>query len=111
MTYCMFFGFNLAPGTPLSTLDAALSDFAERLIAKGLLTSITPIGVRHRHPVLDTASMVEPDYFATMHFAGRAQADTAVTHFYGPPGATEDLHRSVIALTRDAIFLCYETAH
>ena len=111
MAYHMFFGFNLAPGTTIDAAGEALRAFADRMIAAGKLVSVTPIGQRHRHPILDTAKGIDLDYFVTMTFRDLAQANASVKHIYGRSEPTDSLHNSVIGLLTDAVFLCVESPH
>ncbi len=111
MAYHMFFGFNLAPGTTVDTAEEALRVFSDRMIAANRLVSTTPIARRHRHPVLDTAQFINLDYFVTMTFRDRMQANASVKQIYGRSEPTDSLHNTVIGLLTDAVFLCVESPH
>lgn len=111
MAYHMFFGFNLTPGVDPAEAGTALRRLADRLIGMGLLVSVTPVFKRSAHPVLDTAGDMPQSYFATMSFRDRTQADASVAHIHDWSDPTDSLHKSVIGLTTDQVFICFEELH
>ena len=100
--------FNLADGVTISHFDASLRQFSDALKRQGLLSSTGPIGRRHRHPVMDTDSERDHEYFFLMNFAGLAQCDEAVTQFQGGNTDMEPDHRELQTMIRDPVFICWE---
>ena len=108
MAYHMHFGFNLAEGVERDDVAVELALFNARMVELGLMEGTSPLGVRHRHPVLDTAADSPHDYFVTMRFRDLSQADAAVALFQsGGLGAVVP-HARLIRMTRDAVFICYQ---
>ena len=111
MTYHMFFGFNLSPGADVRQAARSLENLTRHLVEIDLLQSVTPLQIRDRHPVLDTANDMTQTYFATMTFRDRAQADACVAHVYEWSDPTDHLHKGFIGLTTDQVFICFEDQH
>lgn len=108
MAYHMLFSFNLAEGVSASDIARELRRFDAEMVGLGLMEATSPLGKRHRHPVLDTATGNPHEFFAKMRFRDLAQANAAVTLFQSDGIGAVAPHVRLIRMTRDAIFLCFE---
>jgi len=100
--------FNLQPGAALEEFQHALDDFAQLMKAEDLVSSIGPIGRRHRHEIMDTDEERNHEYFFITSFRDRAHCDLAVEHIMPHTEPADASHRSVYAKIRDPVFICFE---
>ena len=107
MPYHMFFGFNLRNDVRFETAQRGLDELTDALVAANVMQSTSTISKRDRHPVLDTASNINSEYFTTMTFADRKEADAAVKLIYARIDTTDRPHESFIEMVDDPFFLCF----
>ncbi|MCU9847556.1 DUF6614 family protein [Defluviimonas sp. D31] len=108
MAYHMHTIFNLKPGIAEPDFAAALADFAAHLRDENLLLRVGPLGRRHRNPTLDTDTDRGHQFFVTMTFTGRRQADDAVDRIRARTEPLLGLHRAVYGKVHDQLFTCFE---
>ena len=100
---------NLKPGVSVDDFRDAVVAMTTFLQDEDLLLETGPIGRRQRHPVMDTDTERDHEYFFVMSFSDRAQCDRAVAHVYEHQEPGHSIHKVVFdAVTDDAIFICWE---
>ena len=72
--------FNLKDEISIAEFGDSLARFSSHLVSLDLLHETGPIGRRQRHPIMDTDSERDHEYFFIMSFRDRAQCDEAVKH-------------------------------
>lgn len=103
----MLASFNLKEDATLDAFRSALDQLTEQLKDKGVLESTGPIGLRQRHPVMDTEER-DHEYYFIMSFKNRAQCDRSVVYIT-ELGAHEDpAHVATYNKIADAVFVCWE---
>lgn len=100
--------FNLVPETTINQFRRALVNFTEHMTGIDLVDSMSPIGRRQRHEVMDTDSERDHEYFFIMSFRDRAQCDRAVEYIYRHEEPAESIHKAVYSSVADPIFICWE---
>ncbi|MCV2867613.1 hypothetical protein OEW28_03105 [Defluviimonas sp. WL0002] len=108
MAYHMHTIFNLKPGVAADAFQSALADFATHLCGNDLLLEVGTLGRRHRNPSLDTDKERDHEFFVTMTFSSRSQADNAVERIRACSEPLLALHRAVYGKVRDQVFTCFE---
>ncbi len=101
--------FDLRPGIELGTFRQALADYTAHLQELDLVESNSPIGRRQSDTILDTDGERHHQYFTTMSFRDRAQADAAVDYIKAhsrKPG--HSIHHAVYSKVQDQIFICWQ---
>jgi hypothetical protein len=100
--------FDLQPGLEIDEFRRALDGFSAHMQERELVHSTGPIGRRQRHPVMDTDSERNHEYFFVMSFRDRAQCDRAVEYIYAHEEPAESIHTGVYTKVMDPIFICWE---
>ena len=100
--------FNLGPEFTIEEFRQSVASFTTHLKSMGLVDSASPIGRRQRHPIMDTDSERDHEYFFIMSFRDRAQCDRAVEHILPHEEPGESIHKAVYSKVRDPIFICWE---
>jgi hypothetical protein len=100
--------FNLEPEVSIGEFSRAVADFTTHLQAREFIHSTGPIGRRERHPIMDTDSERDHEYFVIMSFLDRAQCDRAVDYVLPHEEPAESLHNAVYSKVKDPIFICWE---
>ena len=100
--------FNLSDGVSLEEFDTSLRRFSNDLIDQDLLASTGPVGRRHRHPVMDTDTERNHEYFFVMCFDDLAQCDEAVKQFQSGRPDMEPDHIALQTMVHDPVFICWE---
>ena len=100
--------FNLKPGVTIDTFEQSLALLDQHLKDIDLLHSTNRIGRRNHHPVMDTDSERDHEYFMIMKFRDRAQCDRSVQHIQSgeEPGTT--MHRKVWQQVSEVVSICWE---
>ncbi|MEM7206973.1 MAG: hypothetical protein AAF434_04035 [Pseudomonadota bacterium] len=99
---------NLKPDQDLNEFRRELHEFAEILLEKNLLVSMSPVGRRDKHPVMDTDDERKQEYYFLMTFKDREQCDQAVEFIYSNEDPGNSVHRNMYKKTRDQVFICWE---
>ena len=103
----MLTSFKLKEDATLDAFRSALDQLTRELQSKEVLESTGPIGLRQRHPVMDTEDR-DHDYYFIMSFKDREQCDRSVELIY-ELGAHEDpAHVATYDKIADAVFVCWE---
>jgi len=100
--------FNLKAGTTADQFQQSVVEFTEHLKDQDLIHSSGPVGRRQRHPVMDTDTERDHEYFFIMSFRDRAQCDRAVEHVEPRAQPVESFHESVLSVVSDPVFICWE---
>jgi len=100
--------FNLKAGTTPDQFQQSVVEFTEHLQGNDLIHSSGPVGRRQRHPVMDTDTERDHEYFFIMSFRDRAQCDRAVEHVEPHVEPVESFHESVLSVVSDPVFICWE---
>ena len=98
----------LKPNVTVESFRQSLEQFTEHLLAEGLVVSVSPLGRRDRHPVMDTDEERDHEYFFTMAFADRAQCDRAVAYIYAHSEPGHTIHETMYGKILDPIFFCWD---
>ena len=100
--------FNLKPGVSIDEFRDSVAEMTAVLQSEDLLHATGPIGRRQRHPVMDTDTERDHEYYFIMTFADGAQCDRAVAHVYRQEEPADSIHRSVFGAVDNPVFICWE---
>ncbi len=100
--------FNLKPEVTIDEFRQSVANFTNHLKDIELVHSTDPIGRRQRHPIMDTDSERDHEYFFIMSFQDRAQCDRAVEYILPHDEPGESIHEAVYSKVKDPIFICWE---
>ena len=100
--------FNLKPGISIDEFRQSLAELTSHLEKLELLFCTGPIGRRQRHPIMDTDSERDHEYFFIMSFRDRAQCDRAVENMLPRSEPGDSVHKAVYSKVKDEIFVCWE---
>ncbi len=100
--------FNLKPNATLEDFQRALDDFARHLEAENLISSIGPVGRRHKHAIMDTDDERNHQYFFVTTFRDLAHCDLAVDYIMPHTEPGDSSHKNVYARIDDPVFICWE---
>ena len=100
--------FNLKPEITIDDFRQAIANFTAHLVNNDLVQSTGPIGRRQRHPVMDTDSERDHEYYFIMSFRDRAQCDRAVAYILPHEEPGESIHEAVYSSVKKPIFICWE---
>ena len=100
--------FNLKPGTTIGAFQRSLTELDEYLRNIDLVLTTGPIGRREHHPVMDTDSERDHEFFMIMTFRDRTQCDHSVEHVKCGEEPGNSLHCAVWQKVKDPVFICWE---
>ena len=100
--------FNLVPGESIGDFRRVLIEFVEHMQTKGLVSSCGPIGRRYEHPIMDTDSERNQQYYFVMTFNDRDQLERAVACLERREQPADSSHKAVFSRTEDGIFTCWK---
>ena len=100
--------FQLKPGVSIDEYAKALAEFTRHLQESDLIDSVGPIGRRHRHPVMDTDSEREHEYYFISSFRDREQCDRAVEYIQSQREPAHSVHHLMYSKIFDSVFICWE---
>jgi hypothetical protein len=100
--------FNLEDGVSIEEFRASLTKFIEHMSAIDLVDSMGPIGRRHHHPIMDTDTERDHEYFFVISFRDRAQCDRSVDYIAPHTEPADSIHTAVYTKVADPIFICWE---
>ena len=102
--------FDLRLGIELGAFRKALAVYTAHLRELDLVESNSPIGRRQSDTILDTDGERDHQYFTTMSFRDRAQADAAVEYIKAHTEPGHSIHHAVYSKVQDQIFICWQDA-
>ena len=100
--------FDLKPDVEIGAFGAALADYTVHLQALDLVQSNGPIGQRKSDTILDTDGDRHNQYFNTMSFRDRAQADAAADYIKAHTEPGPSIHHAVYSKVQNQIFICWQ---
>ena len=100
--------FDLRSEYTIDEFQQALAEFTAQLKSHDLVCACGPIGRRRRHPVMDTDTERNHEYFFIMSFMNHAQCDRAIEHVRPDHGPGDSLHSTTYSKIENAIFICWE---
>ena len=100
--------FNLAQGVRLQDFRARLGDFSRLMCSKDMLQETGPVARRFRHPIMDTDTDNDREFFFVMSFRDREQCEDAVKYIQQPAPEDSEIHESVYAKVTDPVFSCWD---
>ena len=100
--------FNLKPGITIDAFKQSLELLDQHLRDIDLVHSTSRIGRRDHHPVMDTDSERNHEYFVIMNFRDRAQCDRSVQHIDSGEKPGSSMHRELWQQVSDPVFICWE---
>ncbi len=100
--------FDLGSDETIEAYKESLDQFVDHMKQIGLLKSVSPIGRRQKHPVMDTDAERDHEYFFTMTFANRTQCDLAVDHIYNHQDPGDTIHKQMYSKIKNPIFICWQ---
>ncbi len=106
--YRMLTCFNLKPEATIEEFRRAVDEFARHLATLDLVESTGPIGRRQRHPIMDTDSERDHEYFFIMSFRDLDHCDRAVEYIQSHDESGEAEHVAMYSKIEDPIFICWE---
>lgn len=100
--------FDLKSGVTIDEFRESLDELTKHLKDIELIHSTGPVGRRQRHPIMDTDSERDHEFFFIMSFSDRDQCDRAVDYFLPGEAPVDSIHRAVHAKVKDPVFICWE---
>ncbi len=100
--------FDLKPDIEIGTFGEALAGYTVHLQELDLVASNGPIGRRQSDTILDTDGERHHQYFVTMSFRDRAQADAAVDYIKAHAEPGHSIHHAVYSKVQNQIFICWQ---
>ena len=98
----------LKPGVTVDDFQQSLEQFTAHLLTEDLVVSVSPLGRRDRHPVMDSDDERDHEYFFTIAFRDRAHCDRAVEYIYGHSEPGHTIHETLYAKVDDPVFFCWD---
>jgi len=98
----------LKPGVTVDDFRESLGQFTAHMMAEDLVVSVSHLGRRDRHPVMDTDEERDHEYFFTMAFRDRAHCDRAVEYIYSHSEPGHTIHETLYAKVVDPVFFCWD---
>ena len=102
--------FNLKPGVTIESFSRSLVQLDDYLRKIDLVESTGRIGRRQHHPVMDTDSERDHQYFVIMTFRDRDQCDRSVGRVKARDEPLNSIHHAVWHQVEDPVFICWEDA-
>ena len=103
----MLSSFNLKDDVSIEDFQVSLNELSSHLIKLDLLFSVSLLGQRVHHQVMDTDSERLQNYFFIMTFKDEAQCDQSVSYVYSEEPQGAEMHSSVWDKVRDPVFSCW----
>ena len=100
--------FDLKPEISIDQFRQSLADFTAHMKEADLVHSAGPIGCRQKHPIMDTDTERDHEYYFIVSFRDRAQCDRAVEYVLPHKEPVESIHKAVYSTVEDPIFICWE---
>ena len=100
--------FDLKPDVTIDDFQASVDAFMAHVRSAGLAESMSAIGRRQRHPIMDTDSERDHEYFFILSFRDRDQCDRSVEFITGDKEPEKSIHNSMNSKITNAIFICCE---
>ena len=100
--------FDLKSGVSLEEFKEALLQFGLHLKELDVVESIGLLGKRQKHPVMDTDSERDQEYFFITSFRDREQCDRSVEHIMARSEPGNTLHNAMNSKITHAVFVCWE---
>ncbi len=100
--------FDLKPDVEIGAFGAALADYTVHLQELDLVESNGPIGQRQSDTILDTDGERHHQFFTTMSFRDRSQADAAVDYIKAHTEPGHSIHHAVYSKVQNQIFICWQ---
>jgi hypothetical protein len=100
--------FNLKPGIAVEAFVKSLGELDKYLGDLDLVHSTGQVGRREHHPIMDTDSERNHEYFMIMTFRDRTQCDRSVEHVQSGEEPGISLHRDVWQKVENSVFICWE---
>lgn len=99
--------FDLKPGVSIEDFRGALAAYTAHLREIDLVDRSSPIGIRQSDTILDSDGERDHQYFTTMSFRDRAQADAAVDYIKSREKPGDEIHRAVYSKVQNQVFICW----
>ena len=103
----MLSAVTLQSSTSSQRFGDAVDALSEYLSQEKLIAKASPLGTRHRHPIMDTDD-ADLDFFFTMSFDSREQLEAAVNYMTRRSGRGAELHEKLWSELKDYRFTCWE---
>lgn len=100
--------FNLQPGCSIDAFRQSRDEFVAHMKALDLVSNSDPVGRRQRHPVMDTDTERDHEYFFIMSFRDREQCDKAVAYIEPGDAPVDSIHKRLHEKIADPVFICWE---
>ena len=100
--------FDLASNATISAFEQSLSEFTTHMKNLDLVHSTGRIGRRQRHPIMDTDSERDHEFFFIMSFRDREQCDQAVDYIMPREEPGEPVHKAMYLQIENPVFICWE---
>ena len=100
--------FDLKPSVTIDEFQQSIAKFTTHMQELGAVESISSIGRRQRHPIMDTDNDRDHEYFFILSFRDRDQCDRAVDYILPHEEPDETIHNAVSSKIANPIFICWE---
>ncbi len=100
--------FDLKSGVTIDDFQQSLTRFTSHMRELGVVESMSPIGRRQRHPIMDTDSERDQEYFFILSFRDRDQCDRSIDFITPQSEPQESIHNAIQSKIENAIFICWE---
>jgi len=78
------------------------------MCGKDMLQETGPVGRRYRHPIMDTDTDNDHEFFFVMSFRDREQCEIAVKYIQQPSLEDTEIHKQVYSKVADPVFSCWD---
>ena len=100
--------FDLKPNVTIAEFQQSIARFTSHMQELGTVESISSIGRRQRHPIMDTDSDRDHEYFFILSFRDREQCDQAIDQIMPHEDPVETMHEAISSKIADPVFICWE---
>ena len=100
--------FDLKTGVTIEEFSDALMRFTLLMEEIEGIESIGALGKRQRHPIMDTDSERDQEYFFITSFRDREQCDRSVEHIMSQSEPGDTIHKAMNSKITNAVFICWE---
>ena len=100
--------FDLANEVSIFEFQKSNNIFLEQMRELRLIESSSPIGRRNKHPVMDTDTERDHEYFYTISFKDKNQCDQAVEYIQAQTALSVSIHGGLSSKIQNQVFICWE---
>ncbi len=100
--------FDLKDNVTIKEFQEANALFVAHMKGLGMVESVSPVGRRQHHPIMDTDHERGQEYFFTMTFLDRDQCDQAVDCIQSHCEPEDKIHFAISSKIINYVFICWD---